>query len=469
MSEIFDHGIFWFRRDLRIADNVGLAQATQACRKITPVFIFDKTILEKLEDKDDRRVTFIMESLEDLQEKFKKLGSGVIIQYGDPVDLIPKIAQKLSAQAVFCNRDFEPSAKVRDSQVQAKLKKQNIDFRNFVDQVIFAEKQILTAQGTPYRVFTPYKRAWLAQFSHDLLEPKKLNQKKFTPLNEISGHIKVSNVRDLGFVPTENIILGGSVSALQMLATFRSEMKNYQSNRNFPAQPGTSKLSAHLRFGTISIRHLVRESLSQKTKGHETWLSELIWRDFYQMILDQFPDTVNHPFQTKYKNLRWPGKKAHFEAWCEGQTGFPIIDAAMRCLAQTGWMHNRLRMIVASFLTKDLLIDWREGERFFARYLLDFDLAANVGGWQWAASTGCDAQPYFRVFNPATQSKRFDPKGEFIRSWIPELSDMPDNEIHSPATKHPDLFTKSSFAIYPAPIVHHDEQRRKALALFKDI
>lgn len=461
-----DRALFWFRRDLRAYDNTGLAAACREFSNVVPVFVFDENILKKLPDKDDRRITLIFEAISDLSEKIKKHGGELQVVFGKPEELIPKIANQLKVKKVFCNRDFEPYAKDRDAKVRKRLHQDNIGFSDFVDQVIFAERELLTGQGTPYRVFTPYKRAWLSSVDSLRLEEAKVKLSSLAKA-KLTGIPQPKSVADLGFTVTQNIVIGGSTSAAASLREFLPKIESYKQNRDYPAISGTSLLSPHIRFGTISIRELARIASAGRSEGHQTWLSELIWRDFYQMILDQYPETLDRSFQPKYDALKWPGQNDHFKAWCEGRTGYPIIDAAMRCLVETGWMHNRLRMVVASFLTKDLLIDWRKGERFFARYLLDFDLAANVGGWQWAASTGCDAQPYFRVFNPASQSKRFDPEGEFIRTWCPELRDLKTTEIHAPAAKYPDLFAAESTAFYPQPIVNHDKQRLKAINLFK--
>ncbi len=455
-----NRALVWLRRDLRLNDHTPLAHATSLAAEVALVFVFDPNILDRLEDKDDKRLTFLQESLHELDGELKKRGSRLIVKYGDPKKEIPLLAKRLKVSHVCTGKDYEPYAKERDAHVAKSLTKEGIAFHLLKDQVIFQEREVLNKEGNPFRVFTPYKNAWLNLLNvRDYEERKPLHQ-KFVKEANLGKEVKEFSLKDMGFRASELWLDPGEKAAHARLKDFLPRMKNYSEQRNFPmAVGGTSGLSVHLRFGTISIRTCVRAALNQKNKGHETWLSELIWRDFYFMILDQFPHVVGHSFKKEYESIRWPGKPAHFEAWCRGETGFPIVDAAMRHFNETGWMHNRLRMVVASFLTKDLLMDWRLGEAYFARKLLDFDLSANNGGWQWSASTGCDAQPYFRIFNPYSQSETYDPKGEFIRSQIPELAKIVGKSIHSP---EPVLAPG-----YPRPIVDHKEQREKALRLFK--
>lgn len=452
--------LVWIRRDLRLKDHAPLSYASLLGEEVALVFVFDENILKSL-DPSDRRLTFIHESLREIQSDLEKRGSSLIVKIGDPIQLIPKLAQDLGVGIVCAGKDYEPYAKKRDSLVEASLREKGIGFSLGKDQVIFEGLEVVSQSNTAFKVFTPYKNAWLKKLSPKDYEEREASPPKWIPGIEARKHSHSWEMKDIGFQRTSLWVPSGSKGALQLLQTFAPKMKDYQEARNFPAIAGTSGLSVHLRFGTVSIRECVRRALVQKNSGSDIWLSELIWRDFYHMILDQFPHVVGQAFKKDYESIRWPGKNSHFEAWCRGETGFPIIDAAMRHFNDTGWMHNRLRMIVASFLTKDLLVDWRRGEEYFAKHLLDFDLAANNGGWQWSASTGCDAQPYFRIFNPYSQSEKFDPEGVFLRSQLPELKTIKGKEIHQPLSLG--LFGAS----YPAPIVNHSVQREKALALFK--
>lgn len=452
--------LVWIRRDIRLQDHTPLAHASSLAKEMAVVFVFDPNILDKLKDKDDKRLTFLHKSLDELDEQLRKKGSRLILRYGDPIKEIPLVAKSLGVSHVCTGKDYEPYAKTRDASIQEILKKSGIQFHLLKDQVIFQEREILTKDGNPFRVFTPYKNAWLQKLETKDFEERSPLHQNFTPSSEIANLAKELSLKTLGFVESSLWLKPGSSGAKDRLRDFSPHMKDYGENRNFPTiAHGTSGLSVHLRFGTISIRACVRAAKVSKSKGHEGWLNELIWRDFYHMILDQFPHVVEKPFKLEYEKLKWPGKESHFQAWCRGETGFPIIDAAMRHFNDTGWMHNRLRMVVASFLTKDLLIDWRWGESYFAQKLLDFDLAANNGGWQWSASTGCDAQPYFRIFNPYSQSETYDPKGDFIRSQVEELKKVVGKSVHCPEP----LLAPG----YPRPIVDHKEQREKALALFK--
>ncbi len=458
--KIENRALVWLRRDLRLGDHAPLAHATSLAKEVAVVFVFDTNILDRLEDKDDKRLTFLHQSLMELDAELKKRGSRLIFKFGDPKKEIPQLAKQLKVSHVCTGKDYEPYAKDRDAQVAKALAKEGIEFHLLKDQVIFQEREVLNKEGKPFRVFTPYKNAWLHLLKVRDYEERKPHHEKFVKAADLGQDLKVFTLADLGFRASTLWLTAGERAAQARLRDFLPRLKNYSEQRNFPtAVGGTSGLSVHLRFGTISIRACVRAALNQKTKGHETWLSELIWRDFYFMILDQFPHVVGKSFKPEYDQIRWPGKPAHFEAWCRGETGFPIVDAAMRHFNETGWMHNRLRMVVASFLTKDLLVDWRLGEAYFARKLLDFDLSANNGGWQWSASTGCDAQPYFRIFNPYSQSETYDPKGDFIRSQIPELAKIVGQSVHAPEP----LLAPG----YPRPIVDHKEQREKALRLFK--
>lgn len=379
----YKRSICWIRRDLRIKDHVALSEACRLSQEVVLVFVFDTTILDKLKDKRDRRVTFIHQSLQDLDHKLRKKDSALVVLHGDPIKEIPEFAGRIKAQAVFTNRDYEPAAKKRDKAVQTACCSRGITFRDFKDQVIFDKEELLTKPGTPFKVFTPYKKAWLEALNpaHYHNHSPKLNH--LLPVSQLKPYHRDWSLNKLGFEPTDLWLAAGESGATKRLKKFLPYLKDYDQTRNFPALPfGTSGLSVHLRFGTLSIRSLVRLALDTPGSGAQTWISELIWRDFYQMIVDRFPHVTKSCFKKKVDRIQWPGRHAQFKAWCDGQTGFPLIDAAMRLFKQTGWMHNRLRMILASFLTKDLLIDWRKGERWFADKLLDFDLAANNGGWQ---------------------------------------------------------------------------------------
>lgn len=420
--------LFWFRRDLRLHDNAGLFNALKENKGVVPIFIFDTTILDKLEDKADRRVEFIHNSLLVMQQQLNEFGSSMIVFHGDPVDIFTSMNPK----AVYTNHDYEPYARKRDEKIKIILEQKAIAFNTFKDQVIFEKDEVLKDVGKPYTVFTPYSRKWKS-----LLTPTHL--KSYPTENHFESFKKIKAVTlptldDTGFETTglpfpERVIK-------------QSIVEKYDQQRNFPSIEGTTKLSVHLRFGTVSIRKLAQ--LAQKK--NEVWLNELIWRDFYHMILWHFPQVEKYAFKPAYDHIQWRHDEKDFTAWCEGKTGYPIVDAGMRELNATGFMHNRVRMIVASFLTKHLLLDWRWGEAYFAKKLLDFDLAANNGGWQWAAGSGCDAAPYFRVFNPALQTEKFDPDLKYIKKWVPELE------------------TKE----YPEPIVDHKFARDRVLKVYKE-
>ena len=471
-----DCALFWFRRDLRTTDNAGLYRALCAARRVHCVFVFDREILDTLPSKSDRRVEFIWESVIELRHTLEKLGGRLTVLHDRADEAIPALAMKLAVNAIYANEDYEPAAIARDAHVRASLAQSGIDFVTSKDHVIFEKSEILTQAGGTYSVFTPYKNAWLKK-----LDDSKL---KAYPVEEYAHRLvkapqPMPTLESLGFQRTNLAALGivcGESGAHNLLQDFVSRIDQYHEARNFPAVKGVSYLSVHNRFGTVSIRTLASvayaETLRGKNPGAETWLSELIWRDFYFQILFHHPRVADSAFRPEYDAISWPNDPSHFAAWCEARTGYPIIDAAMRQINQTGYMHNRLRMIVASFLTKDLLIDWRWGEKYFADNLIDFDLAANNGGWQWAASTGCDAQPYFRIFNPVTQSERFDPRGKFIRKYLPELLPVPDKYIHAP-WRMPPIEQQACGVIvgtdYPLPVVDHAVQREKALAMYKTV
>lgn len=463
--------LVWFRRDLRDFDHAALHHALKSHQRVYCAFVFDTEILEALPRRADRRVEFIHGSVVELDAALRARGGGLIVRHAAARECIPALVASLGVDAVFANRDYEPAALARDAEVAERLRVLGCDFRDFKDQVIFEKSEVLTQGGSAFSVFTPYKRAWLKTLTDFHL--------KAYPIDKYAGHLApppageaVPALTELGFEPTNLVELGitpGMAAGRQLFEAFLKRIGRYKARRDFPAVKGVSYLSVHLRFGTVSIRELARAAHATGGEGAETWLSELIWRDFYFQILWHHPHVVGASFRPEYDKVAWDDAQGLFEAWCEGRTGYPIVDAAMRQINHSGYMHNRLRMIVASFLTKDLGIDWRLGEAYFAEHLNDFDLAANNGGWQWAASTGCDAQPYFRIFNPVTQSERFDPDGAFIRRYLPELAKVPDKYIHAPWTLPPidqKLAACQIGSDYPAPIVDHARARERTLARF---
>ncbi|MEX8518737.1 MAG: deoxyribodipyrimidine photo-lyase [Leptothrix sp. (in: b-proteobacteria)] len=472
-----DRALVWLRRDLRLDDHAALYHALRCARQVWCAFVFDSPILTAL-PRADRRVEFIHASLIELDAALRAAGGGLIVRHGDARLEIPLLATQFGVQAVHANRDYEPAAVARDAQVRGALADAGISFYGHKDQVIFDTDEVMTAAGTPFSVFTPYKNAWL----------KKLNAfylKAYPVAHYRSALAKppqaldtgMPSLAELGFEPTNilQLMRPGTLGAEHLLLDFLDRIDRYAVARDFPAIKGPSYLSVHLRFGTVSIRHLARlahERMLAGSRGAEVWLSELIWRDFYMQVLHHHPRVVGHAFRPEYEAIRWdhgPHGKALFAAWCEGRTGYPLVDAAMHQINQTGYMHNRLRMLVASFLSKDLGVDWRWGEQYFATHLNDFDLAANNGGWQWAASTGCDAQPYFRIFNPVTQSEKFDPQGRFIRRYLPQLAGLPDRALHAPWLAKPLELEAAGVVLgrdYPPPIVAHDEARKQTLERF---
>ena len=449
----------WIRRDLRLHDHAALSHALSA-GEASLVFVFDPHILDKLKDKHDRRLSFIMESLIEIEKELQKRDSSLIILYGKPEEEIPKLAAELKIKHVFSNRDYEPYAKTRDAKVGKHLKDLGIGFHQFKDTVFFEQNEVLTNTGGVYKVFTPYKNKWLETLeAQDTVIPDyKCDLKKLHKFSNKKNIIDHDWYKGIGFKEAAPLLTGGTKPALKLLSSFEKHIADYTEARNFPAIEGTSSLSVYIRHGNISIRDMLRFGFTLRSEGAKTWISELIWRDFYQMILDTHPHIVKQAFKPEYDTIEWLGKPEHFKAWCEGQTGFPIVDAAMRCFNETGMMHNRLRMIVASFLCKILLIDWRKGEAYFAEKLLDFDLAANNGGWQWSSSSGCDAQPYFRIFNPYTQSEKFDADGVFIKRWCPELKNLSKKQLH-----RPDVMLTPE---YPGPIVSYENNRMRCLTMY---
>ncbi len=423
--------IFWFRRDLRLQDNAGLYHALKSSRAVIPVFIFDKNILDKLEDKADRRVEFIHAALEEMQSSLTAIGSSLEVYYGTPVEVYKKLLVKYNIEKVFANHDYEPYALERELAIVKLLKEQQASLLTFKDQVLLEKAEVVKDDGTPYTVFTPYSRKWKSVLTDFHLKPYPT--KKYFKNFYKQAPQQIPTLASMGFVVIDK--------PFPSKALKEELIKKYAEQRNFPAIAGTSKLGVHLRFGTISIRELAGNSKELS----ETYLNELIWRDFYHMILWHFPKIgMGKAFKPQYDNIQWRNDTGEFDKWCNGQTGYPIVDAGMRELNATGFMHNRVRMIVASFLSKHLLLDWRLGEAYFAQKLLDFDLAANNGGWQWAAGSGCDAAPYFRIFNPRLQTEKFDKQLKYIRHWVPEL----------------DSFD------YPQPIVDHEFARRRCLKVY---
>lgn len=414
------------RRDLRLEDNTGLSHALRENEKVIVLFIFDSNILNGLEDKKDKRVEFIHNNLENIHRELQQMGSSLLVRYGNPIDIF----KQLQPKSVYTNRDYEPYALQRDTEVSRILESKNIPFVTFKDHVIFEKNEVVKTDGTPYTVFTPYSRQWKAKLRESDLAsyPVKQYQSHFLQIKPLP----FPTLEDVGFAPT--------AASFPKAAIPVSIIDKYHLQRNFPGIHGTTKLSVHIRFGTVSIRKLVRIGL-QKNEG---WLNELIWREFYVMILFHFPHVVTNAFKPAYDRIQWQNDLKQFEAWCQGRTGYPIVDAGMRELNETGFMHNRVRMITASFLTKHLLIDWRWGEHYFSKKLLDYDLASNNGGWQWAAGSGCDAAPYFRVFNPDLQTKKFDPDLKYIRTWVKEFGTTD----------------------YPAPVVEHTYARERALKTY---
>jgi len=477
MNPSIDRALVWFRRDLRTHDHAALYHALRAAREVWCVFVFDRDILDEL-PRQDRRVEFIRASLVDLDGQLRALqpDARLIVRHGRAADAIAALASQLEVKAVYANHDDEPAAQRRDDAVRQTLAVAGVALHTSKDHVVFERSEVLTQGGTPYTVFTPYKNAWLKKVDGFYLGAypveKHAARLAATPAAVATG---IPTLAELGFESTNLAALKmptGSAGAQALLADFLPRIGQYGEARDFPAVKGPSYLSTHLRFGTVSIRELAAAARRDASSGAAVWLSELIWRDFYHQILHHHPHVVTGSFKPDYDRIEWEHgthADALFSAWCEGRTGYPLVDAAMAQINQTGYMHNRLRMVVASFLTKDLGIDWRRGERYFATHLNDFDLAANNGGWQWAASTGCDAQPYFRIFNPVTQSQKFDPQGKFIRRYLPQLAALPDKLIHAPWAARPLDLQASGVNLgrdYPMPVVDHDDARARTLARF---
>ena len=420
---------FWFRRDLRLNDNVGLNAALKSGKEVQPIFIFDKKILNELPE-DDARVSFIHKHLEKINSELKKFESSVRIEIGNPIEVWKRILEEGEAEGLYFNHDYEPYAMDRDNEVTQLFRAKNLNVQSFKDHVFFEKNEVVKDDGNPYTVFTPYKRKWLHRYEQldNSPEPNEEElRKNFAPSN-----YKAPALEDFGFVPARIIAPDFELKYV----------KDYDKHRDYPSKEHTTQIGHHLRFGTVSVRAVVEYG----KKRNQTFLSEIVWRDFFSQILWHFPKVVTENFRAKYNGIQWRNNKEEFKKWCEGKTGYPLVDAGMRQLNATGFMHNRVRMVTASFLVKHLLIDWRWGEAYFAEKLLDFDLASNNGNWQWAAGTGCDAAPYFRVFNPASQQTRFDKAGEYSRKWVPEI----------------DSFD------YPEPMIDHKFARERALATYKE-
>lgn len=424
--------IMWFRRDLRLKDNAALYHALKKGIPVIPVFIFDRQILDKLEDKTDRRVEFIHSALCEMQQTLLAMGSTLEVLYGFPDQVYQELTERYRVAHVFTNHDYEPYARERDTQIERLLRSRGAGFHSFKDQVIFEKEEVIKDDGSPYTVFTPYSNKWKAKLTAFYLSAYPA-EKYFASFCKQPARA-IPSLESMGFLKTGNPFPSRQLD--------EEMMQHYAAKRNFPyLENGTSRMGVHLRFGTVSVRELARKA----NVLSESYLNELIWRDFYHMILWHFPQVgQGKSFKPRYDLIEWRNEEREFEAWCEGRTGYPIVDAGMRELNATGFMHNRVRMIVASFLTKHLLIDWRWGEAYFAQKLLDFDLAANNGGWQWASSSGCDAAPYFRVFNPALQTEKFDKDLQYIKKWVPEFQEFG----------------------YPQPIVKHELARKRVLEVY---
>ena len=424
--------VFWFRRDIRLEDNCGLFHALNSDKKVLPIFIFDEDILHKL-PKNDTRITFIQQELENIHNKLLKIDSGLAVFYGKPIEIYKKILEKFTVETVFTNHDYEPYAIKRDLEIKEFLEEKNAQFKTFKDQVIFERNEIVKNDGTPYKVYTPFSKKWLEAFHFKGIH-------LFPSEEKIANFIKHKNHQ---FLTLEQI--GFTESTIKVASyNVSSELINeYEETRNYPSKNSTSKLGTHLRFGTVSVRKMVEKA---SKSNNITFLKELIWREFFMQILWHFPHTTKDSFKPQYDRIEWRNNENEYSAWCKGETGYPLVDAGMRELNQTGFMHNRVRMLVGSFLCKHLLIDWRWGEAYFAEKLLDYEQSSNIGNWQWIAGTGVDAAPYFRIFNPTTQIQKFDKDLKYIQKWVPDYQEL----------------------TYPLPIVEHKFARERCLKTYKE-
>jgi deoxyribodipyrimidine photo-lyase len=424
--------IFWFRRDLRLDDNLGFYEALKGKNAVMPIFIFDTDILDKL-PKDDARVAFIHKTLQDMREVLQKEhNSSIAIYYGKPIDIYKTLVEAYDIETVYTNHDYEPYAKERDEAITSFLDTHNIDFKTYKDQVIFEKDEVVKADGNPYVVYTPYMKTWKEKFKSYNLEIFYTN----AYMDNLVEHTRLPNLSlsDIGFKTSHQNITPYTVTP--------TLIQDYEDTRNFPAKDATSRLGPHLRFGTASVRKMVKKAIAEK---NEIFWQELIWREFFMQILWHFPHTAKDSFKSKYDRIKWRNNETEFKAWCEGKTGYPFVDAGMRQLNETGFMHNRVRMLVGSFLCKHLLIDWRWGEAYFAEKLHDYDMASNIGNWQWVAGSGVDAAPYFRIFNPTTQIQKFDKDLNYIKTWVPDFQEL----------------------TYPQPIVDHKMARERCLETYK--
>ncbi len=462
--------IHWFRRDLRVSDNTALQEAASRAERLVPVFILEDA-LRTGPDVGAARLAFLLRSVEVLGKNLAHLGHRLVVRSGRSEEVLPRLAAEVRAEAVFANKRYEPYAQARDRKVASALYGQGVGFELSKDAVAWEEREILTQAGNPFTVFTPYSKAWR---SRPQPTPVPRSRQAKEPAPEVPSDPLVLDSAVWGHPLRQPLPAAGERAALDLLERFLDgPVFRYDTARDLPAEDGTSSLSPYLRVGSIGIRTVLARLRAVREKadapgqrGCDVWLTELIWREFYQQVLHNFPHVLKGAFRPEYDAIRWSDDEGHFQAWCTGRTGYPIVDAAMRCLAATGTMPNRARMIVAMFLTKDLMISWQRGERWFMQQLLDGDLAANNGGWQWSAGTGTDAAPYFRIFNPVTQGEKCDPTGAFVRRWVPELAKLPDATIHQPWEEP---FFSPARTGYPDRIVIHAEQRPKCLAMFKAV
>lgn len=463
----------WLRRDIRLQDNRILERAAELGDQVVVAYVLEETSV--VSRAENRRAAFLWGAISELSRNLEALGSRLIVVRGNPIEQLPRLADQLRITHVVLGSDTEPAARKRDAAVIDSLRVRGIKTETVADGLLFPAGSITKKDGKPYTVFTPFARALAARLNNDTVKSAKFHAKKLLPSNNIPTHTElgadgVCPLSQQNHHATSLNMPVGEQGAAKQLCNFLTRIDAYHNERNRPDRTGTSHLSTALSFGTISIRTCARAAMESESSGRSSWLNQLIWREFFHNILFEFPHVAEREFLDKYHSISWPGHTNHLSRWIAGETGYPIVDAAMRQFAETGWIHNRLRMIVASFLTKDLLCSWQHGELHFASGLLDYDLASNNGGWQWAASTGCDPQPYFRVFNPFLQGKKFDPEGEFIAQQIPELARLPARYRHAPALAPESVLRSCNFSLnrdYPAPIVDHATQRLKAIRLFK--